>query len=64
MKNLKQHSYGIYELLTNTDVSYMIEKNQDGKYDVTMLENDEAVDDKGEFYDVVAAVEHLKHHFI
>lgn len=60
MNNLIKHQSGYYELLTDTNVSYMIEHNEQGAYNVTMLEDDEAVDDVGEFDDIRSAVTYLK----
>jgi hypothetical protein len=40
-------------------MSFMIDRNKEGSYDVTMLENDEAVDDIGEFDDLITAVNYL-----
>tara|TARA_R100000951_G_scaffold108527_1_gene104790 strand:+ start:535 stop:723 length:189 start_codon:yes stop_codon:yes gene_type:complete len=60
MKNLIKHQAGYYELITGTNVSYMIEHNEQGFYNVTMLEDDEAVDDVGVFDDIRSAVTYLK----
>ena len=59
MKNLIKHAVGIYEFKTDTNMSFMIDRNKKGSYDVTMLEDDEAVDDIGEFGDVITAVNYL-----
>jgi len=60
MNNLIKHAAGYYELLTGTNVSFMIEHNKQGGYSVTMLEDDEAVDDIGEFNDISTAITYLK----
>ena len=60
MTNLIKHSSGYYELLTDTNISFLIELNDSSGYSVTMLEDDNAVDDIGEFNDIKSAIIYLE----
>lgn len=59
--DLINYGQGIYELkILNSNESFMIEWDDECLYRVTMLENDEAVEDMGSFEYKADAIEHIK----